>query len=179
HGDPDAAVVHFQRAIELARVIENRWSEGVSWSTIALACSNAQRWPEAADAAAQALSIARAVSSPRLESMALHELGFATLQLGDPATARRLCEQSLAVARRDGRPYQEGSALARLAEVLLDSGDPDAAIPVAAEAVRTFTEVSATVRRLRAMLVHGRALTAVGRAEEAEPILRKVARARR
>lgn len=171
----DVAAEHFRRAIELGREGGNQWSEGMGWATLARTYCDARRWPEAAESAEHALCIARLVGSLRLESMALHELGFATLHRGDPVTARELCEQALEVARRDGRRHQEGWALARLAEVALYSGDAEAAVPIAAEAVRALTEVSATVRRLRAMRVYGRALTAVGRTDEAEPILRKVA----
>lgn len=158
----DLAVAHFRRAIELARGVGNRWSEGMSWATIARSYCDAQRWPEATEAAEQALSIARLVGSLRLESLALHELGYATTRLGDTATGRALCEQALAVSRQDGRRHQEGWALARLAEVLLDSGDPEAAVPIAEEAVRALTEVSASVRRLRALRVYRNALTAAG-----------------
>ncbi|WP_051187772.1 AfsR/SARP family transcriptional regulator [Nocardia tenerifensis] len=172
----DLAVAHFRRAIELGRQHGNRWVEGMGWGTLARAYGNAGRWPEALDAAERALRIARLVGSLRLESMALHELGFATWP-ADPARARALCEQALDVARRDGRRHQEGWALARLAEVTLYSGDAATAVPIAAEAVRALTEVSASVRRLRAMWVYGCALSAVGRDGEAEPILRKVAQA--
>ncbi|WP_148311139.1 AfsR/SARP family transcriptional regulator [Nocardia brasiliensis] len=175
----DVAVEHFRRAIELGRQDGNQWSEGMGWATLARAYCDARRWPEAVEAAGKALFLARMVGSLRLESMALHELGFATLQRGDPAEGRELCERALAVARRDGRRHQEGWALARLAEVTLCSGDAEAAVPIAAEAVRALTEVSATVRRLRAMRVYSRALTAAGRGDEAEPIMRKVAQSRR
>ncbi|MFD6158059.1 BTAD domain-containing putative transcriptional regulator [Nocardia sp. NPDC060256] len=175
----DVAVEHYRRAIEMGRQQSNQWSEGMSWATLARAFCNARRWPEAVEAAEHALYIARQVGSLRLESMALHELGFATLQRGDPVQAKELCEQALTVARRDGRRHQEGWALARLAEVTLYSGDAEAAVPIAAEAVRALTEVSAIVRRLRAMWVYSYALTAAGSAEEAEPILRKVAQSSR
>ncbi|MCM6776624.1 tetratricopeptide repeat protein [Nocardia sp. CDC159] len=173
-GRLDDAVEHFRRAIELVRQAGPQWGEGMSWATIARAYCDAGRWAEAVDAAERALLIARLVGSLRIESMALHELGFAVLQRGDPTTARELCVAALDVARRGGRRHQEGWALTRLAEVILYGGDAEAAVPIAAEAVRALTEVSATVRRLRAMRVHGRALTAAGRAAEAEPILRKV-----
>ncbi|RDI45012.1 DNA-binding SARP family transcriptional activator [Nocardia mexicana] len=178
-GKVDAAVEHYRRAVELGRQAGIRFGEGMSWATIARVCCDAGRWPEAAEAAEQALVIARQVGSLRVESMALHELGFATLQRGDPVTARELCEEALEVARRDGRRHQEGWALARLAEVALCSDDAEAAVPFAEEAVRALTEVSAAVRRLRAMQVYGCALTAVGCADEAEPILDKVAQASR
>ncbi|MFI6165431.1 AfsR/SARP family transcriptional regulator [Nocardia sp. NPDC051052] len=175
----DVAVEHYRRAIELGRQQGNQWSEGMSWATLARAYCHARRWPEAVEAAEHALYIARLVGSLRLESMALHELGFATLQRGDPVQAKELCERALDVARRDGRRHQEGWALARLAEVTLYSGDAEAAVPIAAEAVRALTEVSAIVRRLRAMWVYSYALTAVGSADKAEPILRKVAQSSR
>ncbi|MFJ4656813.1 AfsR/SARP family transcriptional regulator [Nocardia sp. NPDC088792] len=173
-GQVDVAVRHFRGAIELGRETGGRWAEGMGWATIARAYCDARRWPEAVEAAQRALAIARLVGSLRLESMALHELGYATLHYGDPGTARELCEQALRVARRDGRRHQEGWALARLAEVILYSGDAEAAVPIAAEAVRALTEVSVPVRRLRAMRVYGHALAETGRTEEAEPILRKV-----
>ncbi|WP_429455107.1 NB-ARC domain-containing protein [Nocardia sp. GP40] len=172
-GHADAAVEHFRQAIELASA-DRAESQGIIWATIARAYCEARLWSEAIEAARQALSCARQVGSLRVESMALHELGFATLQGGDVAAARELCERSLDAARRDGRRHQEGWALARLAEVVLCGGDADGAVPIAAEAVRALTEVSATVRRLRAMQVYGCALSAVDRAEEAEPILDKV-----
>ncbi|WP_405162033.1 NB-ARC domain-containing protein [Nocardia sp. NBC_01499] len=171
----DVAVEHFRRAIELGRQHGNQWSEGMGWGTLARAYCDARRWSEAVAAAEQALFIARLVGSLRLESMALHELGFATLHRGDPVRARELCERAVDVARRDGRRHQEGWALARLAEVVLYSGDAEGAVPVAAEAVRALTEVSATVRRLRAMRVYHSALTAAGRAEEAEVMQCKIA----
>ncbi|WP_169813659.1 AfsR/SARP family transcriptional regulator [Nocardia pseudobrasiliensis] len=177
--DTDGAVGHFRRAIDLAREIDNQWSEGNSWATIAYAYCLAERWSEAAEAAEQALRIARLVGSLRLESMALHELGFATAHLGDVTTARALCEQALDRARRDGRRHQEGWALGRLAEVLLHDGDARAAVPIAEEAVRALTEVAATVRWLRAMRVYARALTAAGRADEADAVLNKVAQVSR
>ncbi|MGY2060777.1 hypothetical protein ACW9HQ_38425, partial [Nocardia gipuzkoensis] len=79
----DVAVEHFRRAIELARGMDNQWSEANSWATIAYAYCLAERWSEAADAAEHALFLARLVGSMRLESMALHELGFATAHRGD------------------------------------------------------------------------------------------------
>ncbi|WP_405162038.1 NB-ARC domain-containing protein [Nocardia sp. NBC_01499] len=177
--DTDTALAHFRRAIEL---ISQDWptSQGIVWATIARVYGEAERWAEAIEAAEHALSYARQVGSLRVESMALHELGFAKLQGGDPEAARELCERALAAARRDGRRHQEGWALARLAEVMLDSGDADGsvageAVPVAGEAVRALTEVSAAVRRVRAMQVYSHALAAAGRGEEAEPILTKVA----
>ncbi|MFI6165456.1 AfsR/SARP family transcriptional regulator [Nocardia sp. NPDC051052] len=179
--DIDTAIEHYRRAIEL---VSQDWSasQGIVWATIARVSCEARRWPEAVEAAEQALSFARQVGNLRVESMALHELGFATLHGGDPETARQLCEQALEAARRDGRRHQEGWALARLAEVMLDSGDPaetvlvaDEAVQVADEAVRALTEVSAAERRVRAMQVYSRALAAVGRGEEAAPILQKVA----
>ncbi|WP_167462491.1 AfsR/SARP family transcriptional regulator [Nocardia brasiliensis] len=175
----DMAVAHFRRAIELGRQDGNQWSEGMGWATLSRAYCDARRWPEAAEAAGKALFLARAVGSLRLESMALHELGFATMQCGESEKGLELCRRALSVARRDGRRHQEGWALARLAEVTLCSGDPAAAVPIAAEAVQALTEVSATVRRLRALRVYSRALTAAGRGDEAEPILRKLAQSRR
>ncbi|WP_218022165.1 AfsR/SARP family transcriptional regulator [Nocardia mexicana] len=173
-GKADVAVDHFRRAIEL---VSQDWggSQGIMWATIARAYCEARRWSEAVEAAERALVHARRVGSLRVESMALHELGFARLQLGDPAAAHELCGRALDAAHRDGRRHQEGWALARLAEVVLCSGDAESAVPIAEEAVRALTEVSATVRRLRAMQVYGLALAAVGRAGEAEPILDKVA----
>ncbi|MEU0505500.1 BTAD domain-containing putative transcriptional regulator [Nocardia sp. NPDC005998] len=178
-GKVDLAVEHYRRAIELVSQDGNKFVEGMSWATIARTCCDAGRWPEAVEAAERSLVVAREVGSLRVESMALHELGFATLQRGNPVTARELCEQALGVARRDGRRHQEGWALARLAEVALRSGDAEEAVPIAEEAVRALTEVSAAVRRLRAMQVYGCALTAVGRVEDAEPVLEKVAQASR
>ncbi|MFI5776826.1 AfsR/SARP family transcriptional regulator [Nocardia sp. NPDC051570] len=174
-GQVDIAVEHFHNSIQLVHPINLRWGEGMSWATIARAYCDAGRWSEALPAAERALGIARDVGSLRLESMALHELGFATLHLGDPNTARELCAEALAVARRAGRRHQEGWALIRLAEVYLLTGDPEAAVPIAADAVRALTEVSATVRRIQALRVHAAALTAAGRTREAEPIQRKVA----
>ncbi|MFI5776867.1 BTAD domain-containing putative transcriptional regulator [Nocardia sp. NPDC051570] len=172
--NPDAAVGHFRCAIEMQSQF---WDggEGISWATIARVCCEARRWPEAIDAAERALTIGRQVGSLRIQSMALHELGFATLHCGDPVTARALCERSLDAARRDGRRHQEGWALARLAEVMLLGGDAEAAVPIAAEAVRALTEVSAPVRRVQAMQVYGDALSATGHRDEAELVLRKVA----
>lgn len=175
----DTAVHHYQRAIELVGRNGHRFGAAMSWATIARACCDAGRWQQAIDAAEQALSLAQRAGSLRVESMALHELGFAMLHRGEPETARELCERALEAARRDGRRHQEGWALVRLAEVVLGGGDAEAAVPIAEEAVRAFTEVSAAVRCLRAMQVYGCALTAVGRAGEAEAILHKVVQSSR
>ncbi|MEU7140945.1 BTAD domain-containing putative transcriptional regulator [Nocardia sp. NPDC046473] len=178
--DIDTAVEHFRRAIEL---VSQDWpaSQGIIWATIARVYCEAHRWAEAVEAAEQALPFARQVGNLRVESMALHELGFATLRSGDPETALEICERAFDAARRDGRRHQEGWALARLAEVMLDSEDADeaefadAAVPVAEAKVGARTEVSAAEQRVRAMQAYSRALAAVGRGEEAAPILRQVA----
>ncbi|MFD6158120.1 BTAD domain-containing putative transcriptional regulator [Nocardia sp. NPDC060256] len=200
--DIDTAVEHFHRAIEL---VSQDWpaSQGIIWATIARVNCEAHRWDAAVEAAEQALPFARQVGNLRIESMALHELGFAKLHCGDPEMALGLCERAFDAARRDGRRHQEGWALARLAEVMLDSEDADAAVldagaavlvadeavlvadeavpvdgaaaPVTDAAVRARTEVSAAEQRVRAMQAYSRALAAVGRGEEAAPILQKVA----
>jgi DNA-binding SARP family transcriptional activator len=169
-GNTDAAVTHLRRAIEL---IGRQWG-GIMWAKIARACCDAGRWEEAVEVAEQALAVAREGRSLRTESMALHELGFATLHRGDAVMARKLCEQAVEVARQDGRLYQEGWALYRLAQVLLCDGDAEAAVPLAAEAVQALTEASGTVQRLLALRVYGCALDAAGHVDQAEPILAKV-----
>ncbi|RDI60309.1 AfsR/SARP family transcriptional regulator [Nocardia pseudobrasiliensis] len=175
-GNAEAAVEHFRRAIDLVgHGDNNRWAEGMGWAAIARAYCDAGRWQEAVGAAERALHIARSVGSLRLESMALHELGFATLRCGDAEAARRLCLEALVVARRGGRRHQEGWALTRFAEVILYSGDAEAAVPIAEEAVQALTEVAAPVRGLRALHVYGRALLASGRTHEASQVLRRAA----
>ncbi|WP_157777977.1 AfsR/SARP family transcriptional regulator [Nocardia terpenica] len=169
----DVAVEHYRRAMGLVQPESGRWAQGMGWATIARAYCDAGRADDAEAAAERALAIAREVGSLRLESMALQELGFAhSLRQENPA-ALELCVEALRVARRAGRRHQEGWALSRLAEVLLRCGDAQAAVPVAAEAVQALTEVSAIVRRVRAMQVYGWALTAAGRRGEGEPVLQR------
>ncbi|PXX63830.1 DNA-binding SARP family transcriptional activator [Nocardia tenerifensis] len=173
-GKTDAAMEHYLRAIDLADQ-EQAASPGLMWAAIAGVHCTARRWPDAVQAAEQALSFAGRAGSLRVESMALQELALATLHSGDPETARALCEESLDAARRDGRRDQEGRALARRAEIMLATDDAAAAAPVAEAAVQALTEVPSAIPRLRAMQVHARTLLAIGRPHEAIPILEEVA----
>lgn len=170
-GAGDAAIAAFESVYPLCRAVGDRWVEGVCLVHAAALLTEGRQYDRATANATAAFSVASELGDIGLQSFAIHEIALAASGRGDHQRAIALCERALRLARRSGLRLREGWALTRLARVSFDAGQFERAVSVAVEAEGVLTDAPDLVHRGRVMVIHGRALIAQGRTDEAVPIL--------
>lgn len=172
-----ASIAHAERAIRLARRVEDPAVECASLVHMAKTLSDAGRYADAQERATEAKTLAAKVGNAALEAMATHELGASRGYQGDHAHAVELCRESVQLARLSGVELREGWALARLAHVHMMAGDLVAAEPIADAAIRMLNRAIGPLSRARVLVMHGLILQAVGRTHQAYCVYRSAAEA--
>jgi tetratricopeptide (TPR) repeat protein len=173
-GRLDTSITHIQQAIAIYNEFGDPWREGIARAAIAVTYANAGRPRDALRESQWALTLARRVGARGIESLALQELGEATLGVyQDSDRAIALCEEAVEVARAGGRRLQEGWALSRLAHVYLVAGRPELALPAVTEAVTALSEAPDPVHRAQLLLLYGKVLKVNGQSAAAEQASRE------
>jgi non-specific serine/threonine protein kinase len=135
-GDGPAVRAFSEQALAL-------WQELSDWPEYARTLHNlglwVLRWEDDDEAGRalldEALGIARQSGSEQLIGQCLSNLGFATLRLGDTATARRLLDEALAIPRQRTEPEFLANALAVLGRIAHAEGDTAQARALQSEAL--------------------------------------------
>ncbi|KAA8889733.1 hypothetical protein F3087_06835 [Nocardia colli] len=172
-----ASLGHAERAIRLARRVEDPAVECASLVHMAKTLSDAGKFAESQDRATEAKTLAAKIGNAALEAMATHELGVSRGFQGDHAQAIELCRESLRLARLSGVELREGWALARLAHVHMMAGQLEQAEPIAEAAVRMLNRAIGPLSRARVLVMHGLILQALGRTHQAYCVYRSAAEA--
>jgi tetratricopeptide (TPR) repeat protein len=113
-GHPSEALDHFQQALEVAREMGCRRSEGMNLGNLGWHHQSQGRIPEALDHFQQALAIAREVGNRRSEGINLGNLGWHHQSQGRIPEALDHFQQALAIAREVGNRRNEGMNLGNL-----------------------------------------------------------------
>jgi hypothetical protein len=127
-GEPEAELVHAQRALEAAESSANTYLRAMSLSALGQAHVAGGRWQDALDALSELAAAIRANrAAPLVETDTLALLAEAQLGAGDAATARASASDAIAVAQRYRRPLSELRGYLAQARVLAASDDGDGA----------------------------------------------------
>ncbi|MFI5779986.1 AfsR/SARP family transcriptional regulator [Nocardia sp. NPDC051570] len=170
-----ASLAHAERAIRLARRVDDPAIEGACLIHAAKSLSDAGRFDEAVARAEQGLALARRIGNHALTGMATHELGAALAFRGEYDRAVELCTRAVESARLSGSRLRVGFALARLAQVVMLAGRLEQAESVAAAGVDAVTEAAGPLHRARVQVLHGVVLLALGRTDQAQRAFRSAA----
>jgi class 3 adenylate cyclase/tetratricopeptide (TPR) repeat protein len=153
-GEPEAALGHAQRALEIAERIGGSFSRAWAWLQLGVAEQMRGEWRRAVDALERSRAIAReGRTGVDAEARRLAQLGESYLGLGDPERARAFVEEGLEVARAQGHVPGEIHASLSLARVLLGSADP-ARMEIEAALARTLELARQTGAKAWEPLVH-------------------------
>ncbi|GAA5097837.1 AfsR/SARP family transcriptional regulator [Nocardia iowensis] len=172
-----ASVAHAERAIRLARQVEDPAVECASLVHMSKTLSDGGQFEAAQDRATEAKTLAAKIGNAALEAMATHELGVSLGFQGDHAQAIELCGEAVQLARLSGVELREGWALARLAHVHMMAGQLAEAEPIADAAVRLLNRQIGPLTRARVLVMHGLILQALGRTHQAYCVYRCAAEA--
>jgi class 3 adenylate cyclase/tetratricopeptide (TPR) repeat protein len=170
----------FERARELgarglahARRGDDRLAEAQMLAIWAAVEQAAHRLPEALAAGEQSIALAMAHGHLRLAGLQHGNIGAALLEIGDFEQSAKHQEASLRMSREIGNRMGEANALGGLAGVYLAQGRWDAALTAAREAVRIADSVGDRYAVTRWSLRLGRALSKLGRTDEAIDVYRR------
>ncbi|MEV0359743.1 BTAD domain-containing putative transcriptional regulator [Nocardia sp. NPDC050697] len=152
------------------------WADGILRVAAAQAYLATGAHEPARQQAEAALLLAADAGFREIEAFAMQEVGAALSEAGDHARALEYCTAALRQARRHGPRLQQGWALTPLARANLNAGNLEAAEAQAAEAVRILTGCADMFNRGRALVVHGRALAALHRTDEAAAVFLRACR---
>ncbi|MFD6155893.1 BTAD domain-containing putative transcriptional regulator [Nocardia sp. NPDC060256] len=172
-----ASIAHAERAIRLARRVEDAAVECASLVHMAKTLSDAGEYAQSQERATEAKTLAAKIGNAALEAMATHELGASRGYQGDHRHAIELCRESVELARLSGVELREGWALARLAHVYMMAGQLTQAEPIADAAIRMLNRAIGPLSRARVLVMHGLILQAAGRTHQAYCVYRSAAEA--
>ncbi|MFI9405985.1 AfsR/SARP family transcriptional regulator [Nocardia sp. NPDC052316] len=172
-----ASLAHAERAIRLARRVEDPAVECASLVHIAKTLSDGGQFAAAEARATEAKTLAAKIGNAALEAMATHELGVSRGFQGEHAHAIELCREAVRLARLSGVELREGWALARLAHVHMMAGQLTQAEPIADAAIRMLNRAIGPLTRARVLVMHGLILQALGRTHQAYCAYRSAAEA--
>jgi tetratricopeptide (TPR) repeat protein len=128
HLSPRRRISILKTALNAARRLEDKGSEGVHLGNLGLAYYSLGDARKAIEFYEQHLSIAREIGDRRGEGNALGNLGNAYAALGDARKAIEFYEQNLSIAREIGDRRGEGNALGNLGLAYYSLGDARKAI---------------------------------------------------
>ena len=98
-GDQAKAIVHYERAIGLAKKSGNRGVEASSLNNIGKIHNDASDWDQARDYYLQALPVFRALGNQRTEGITLNNIGISYLLSGDPEKALDYLQEAVTLLR--------------------------------------------------------------------------------
>jgi tetratricopeptide (TPR) repeat protein len=126
-GEPEAAVGHARRTLEIAERIGHAYSRSAAWHMLGWAESMRGEWRRAIDAIERAGEIrGKRLRSVEGETAMLGVLGESYLGLGEVQRARGFAEEGLKSARASGLRLLEPLAGVLLARVVLGSAGAEA-----------------------------------------------------
>ena len=134
-GDPENALILFQRAVERSRQLGSIVDE-IRWlTTSGYVHLERNNYPLAKDYYVRSLDLARKIDSREQVLDAITSLAFVTLQTRQFDEARKYSNDAITIARADGNRIDELYPLLTQAQVQARTGDVD-------EAQKTFSEVA-------------------------------------
>jgi adenylate cyclase len=138
-GDPEAALVHAEQAVEIAERTGSAFSRAWSWAFLGWAQSQRGQWDDAIATIESAMAIAKERrTAAEGTGLRLITLGEAHLGLGDTERALPLIREGLAVASAQGHVFNEVLGQRALARGLLASVGPSAHAEIAAALARAL-----------------------------------------
>ena len=163
-GQPTAALAYLEEARALAGELDTR-RRGTFHAALAAAYRNAGDHEAAIRVGGQALTLLRAAESDLEAAIVEHHLALAYSALGNAERARDTIRAARVAARGDDRLT---SNLADTeATIELDAGDPKRALELADEAIGLAEKTDHQKALLDALVTRGRALSALGRHDDA------------
>jgi tetratricopeptide (TPR) repeat protein len=129
------------KAVQAARTVGDRKSEGASLGNLGIFCHSLGQVEEAIEYHAQALVISREIGDRRGEGNHLGNLGLAYAALGQVEEAIGYYEQALEIAREIGDRRGEGNHLGNLGLAYADLGQVEEAIGYYEQALEIAREI--------------------------------------
>jgi adenylate cyclase len=144
-GEPEAAVDHARRALEIAERIGDTYSRALAWTMLGWAESARGEWRRAIEALECAREIrGNRLTTPEAETVVLGVLGESYLGLGEVERARGLAQEGLENARARELRFLEPTGGLLLARVLLSSAGTEAREEIEATLARALEVVRET-----------------------------------
>jgi class 3 adenylate cyclase/tetratricopeptide (TPR) repeat protein len=154
-GEPESALTHARRSLEIAERIGSPFSRAHEWLVLGLAERMQGHWRNAIAAVERSRAIAReSRTTVERNALRLTLLGESYLGLGDPARARALVDEGLEVARTQGHVPDQMHASLALARVLPSSVGTAARAEIEAALARTLALAAETGAKAYEPLVH-------------------------
>ena len=164
---PEAALAHFQKAIEVAETTGAAGQRARHLANAGVALSRLARHEEAERAFRDGAEVGAAAKEWPAVVRCHAKLAEMGLAVGLLAEAAQEARRGREVAEREGMPREAARADAILAEVALLSRRADEAIPLAEKAARVWREARVARRLCPALAVLAQAFAETGRLEEA------------
>ncbi len=164
---PDDAITHHGRALELRRELGDDLGAAMSLNAIGLVHLREHRLGEARDHLERSLGFAGALGDSLWEGIIQGNLVRCLLDLGRPEEAAALAEQAIGVHRRTGNRMSEFACLTSLSAAWRELGRADRSLGFIQRALELAQELEHTVREGYALLELGRTHVLLGHMEEA------------
>ncbi|WP_333423949.1 CHAT domain-containing tetratricopeptide repeat protein [Microcoleus sp. F4-D5] len=137
-----AALNSWQQALQIYRIIKNRYGEGWALGNLGAAYNSLDNYAKAIDYGQQQLVIARSIKDREGEVAALNNLGLAYRSLGNDAKAIEYGQQQLVIARSIKDRNGEGAALGNLGLAYYSLGD----YPKATEYMQQWLAIARSIK---------------------------------
>ncbi|MEG4225800.1 CHAT domain-containing protein [Microcoleus sp. N9_B2] len=137
-----AALNSWQQALQIYRIIKNRYGEGWALGNLGAAYNSLDNYAKAIEYGQQQLVIAREIKDREGEVAALNNLGLAYRSLGNDAKAIEHGQQSLAIAREIKDRNGESAALGNLGLAYYSLGD----YPKATEYMQQWLAITGEIK---------------------------------
>lgn len=143
------AVLHFGRALDLARAHDDADAQAQSWNDMGNAYRRIGDFAAALQAFSTSLALREGMGQAEQAAAVLNNIGNVQQDLGDPVAAQDWLERALAAYRRVDAPRQVAHVLESLGLNDRQRGDDDAARDKLGEAWDVYTAQGAVRDRLR------------------------------
>jgi tetratricopeptide (TPR) repeat protein len=166
-GRVERAIKLYEKALAIAREVDDRREEGVQFGNLGLAYYSLGQVKQAIKLYEEALAIAREIGDRRDEGVRLGNLGRAHSALGQFTRAIEFYEQALSIAREVGNRAREGRHLGNLGFVYHALGRVEQAVKLCEEAVAIAREIGDRRTEGISLSYLGNAYRALGQVERA------------
>ncbi|MEV0235278.1 BTAD domain-containing putative transcriptional regulator [Nonomuraea sp. NPDC050786] len=170
-GEPERAVELAGRAVEAARAAGEEILLAATLRDLASGLSVLGKYDAARELLDRAVSIAHRLGANASIANILGRLAGIALRHGDPPTARSAVDQAIEALAQTDDPYGAAWLLWLSARTSLAEGRPDDGIGHAVRARARFRQLGDQRGEHLALVTEGEALVALGRGEEAAPLL--------
>ncbi len=140
-GEVRQAIEHYEQALEIAREIGDRRSEGIALGSLGNAYAALGESRRAIELYEQSLAIYCEIGDRRSEGAALCHWGAANAALGETRRAIEHFEQALEIARNIGDKRGEGATLGNMGAAYADLGETRRAIELYEQALAIDREI--------------------------------------